>query len=121
MIALDHIGIAARDAPSAAQFLSEVLGLAAPEPDGPDGDMYRVTIGNIFLLFSTSAIVPTQHIAFHVDEVTLNEVVQRLRRKSVPFGNDPEAPTNGLTSDPLGGLGRVYFVDPNGHLFEVAA
>jgi len=43
---------------------------------------------------------------------------------SVPDGpddNHPEDPENGQLSDPLGGLGRVYFSTPEGHLFEVAA
>ncbi len=121
MIAVDHVGIVAHDAAAAAQFLSEVLGLEPPVPDGADGDMYRLTIGSAFLSFSTSVTVPAQHIAFRVDFETLNDVVQRLRQKCLPFGNDPEDPANGQTSDPLGGSGRVYFVDPNGHLFEVAA
>jgi catechol 2,3-dioxygenase-like lactoylglutathione lyase family enzyme len=43
----------------------------------------------------------------------------RLRSLGVPFGNQPEEPHNGRTDDPLGGAGRVYFVDENGHLFEV--
>jgi catechol 2,3-dioxygenase-like lactoylglutathione lyase family enzyme len=48
-------------------------------------------------------------------------VVGRLRSMAVPFGNDPDAPTNGLVSDPLGGHGRVYFLDPDGHVLEVCA
>jgi catechol 2,3-dioxygenase-like lactoylglutathione lyase family enzyme len=122
MLELDHIGITAHDARAAAQFLAEILGLPPPEPDGPDGDMYRLPLGDSsFLSFSSVVTVPPQHIAFRVDLATLKEVVERLRRKGLQFGNDPEDPTNGQVSDPLGGAGRVYFVDPNGHLFEVVA
>jgi catechol 2,3-dioxygenase-like lactoylglutathione lyase family enzyme len=48
--------------------------------------------------------------------------VKRLRAKGVAFGNDPEDSTNGQTTDPHGGgRGRVYFLDPDRHLFEVVA
>ncbi len=45
--------------------------------------------------------------------------MRRLRARGLAFGNDPEAPDNFQTGDPLGGHGRVYFTDPSGHLFEV--
>jgi catechol 2,3-dioxygenase-like lactoylglutathione lyase family enzyme len=47
--------------------------------------------------------------------------VSRLRAKGLLFGNDPEDPNNMLVTDFLGGHGRVFFLDPNGHLFEVIA
>jgi|SRR5262245_37392414 len=120
MITLDHVGIPARDAEASARFLSEILGLGPAWPEGPDGEMYRLTIAeNVSLLFSNADPAPTQHIAFRVDEATFTTVVDRLRAKGSAFGNDPEDLTNGQTSDPLGGAGRVYFFDPNGHLFEV--
>jgi catechol 2,3-dioxygenase-like lactoylglutathione lyase family enzyme len=37
----------------------------------------------------------------------------------VNLSNDPADPTNGQADDPLGGLGRIYFRDANGHLFEL--
>jgi len=51
--------------------------------------------------------------------VRIDHVVERLRGLNVPFGNGPEAIDNGLTHDPLGSEGRVYFTSPDGHLFEV--
>jgi len=121
-IKLDHIGIAARDAEASAQFLSEILGLGPARPEGPDGDMYCLTIAeNVSLLFSTADTVPTQHIAFRVDEGTFTAVVDRLRSNGLAYGNDPEDLANMQTNDPLGGNGRVYFFDPNGHLFEVVS
>jgi hypothetical protein len=44
--------------------------------------------------------------------------VDRLRAKGLAYGNDSEDLANMQTGDPLGGNGRVYFFDPNGHLFE---
>jgi catechol 2,3-dioxygenase-like lactoylglutathione lyase family enzyme len=122
MIKLDHIGISARDAETSARFLSEILGLESAKPEGPDGDMYCLTIAeNVSLLFSTADETPTQHIAFRVDEMTFAAVVDRLRASGLSYGNDPEDLANMQTGDPLGGHGRVYFFDPNGHLFEVAS
>lgn len=54
-----------------------------------------------------------------VTEEELHSVVERLRSQKTPFGNDPEAPTNEETKDPLGGKGRVYFTDPSGRFLEV--
>ncbi len=59
--------------------------------------------------------------AFRVTTAEFQSVVGRLRARQISFGNDPEEPQNGAISDPLGGEGRVYFYDPDGHLFEVAA
>jgi catechol 2,3-dioxygenase-like lactoylglutathione lyase family enzyme len=122
VITLDHIAIASRDAAASARFLADILGIAPAKPDGADGDMFNLAIGeSTCLLFSTAEAVAAQHMAFRVDEATFAEIVDRLRARGVRFGNDPEDVTNGRTDDPLGGRGRVYFLDPDGHLFEVAA
>jgi catechol 2,3-dioxygenase-like lactoylglutathione lyase family enzyme len=120
MIRIDHIGIAARDAFASARALADILGAAEPTVDGADDDMARVDLdGGAFLLFSTSTTVAPEHIAFCVDRNRFDGVVVRLRERGVAFGNEPDDPRNGRTDDPLGGAGRVYFVDENGHLFEV--
>jgi catechol 2,3-dioxygenase-like lactoylglutathione lyase family enzyme len=123
MIALDHVGVPVRDAVASARFLSELLGLAPATPDGPEGEMRSLSIGESgILLFCPTDSVAAQHIAFRVDPVTFAAVVDRLRAKGVVFGNDPEDRANGQTADPHGGgQGRVYFLDLNGHLFEVVA
>jgi catechol 2,3-dioxygenase-like lactoylglutathione lyase family enzyme len=122
VIAVDHIAIAARDPEASARFLAEILGLAPAEPDGAEGDMFKLKIGHdTSLLFASSPTVASQHIAFRVDERAFAAVVDRLRARNVAFGNDPDAPRNGLIDDPLGGRGRVYFVDVDQHLFEVTA
>lgn len=120
MIEVDHIGIAARDARRSAHALAEILGAAEPTVDGADDDMYRVDLAHgAALLFSTSETVGFEHVAFRVDYGRFLGVVTRLRERGIPFGNEPEGPGNGKTDDPLGGRGRVYFTDENGHLFEV--
>ena len=122
MIAIDHVGIMARDAASSAGFLAEILGLEPPLPVGPDGDIFHLDIGGTgILLYFPAETVIGQHIAFRVDQETFEIVVKRLRAKGVVFGNDPEDQTNMQTTDFLEGHGRVFFRDPNSHLFEVMA
>ena len=122
MIAIDHIAIPARDVVASARFLSEILGIVSAAPRGPEGEMRWLAIGNSgALLLMPADTVASQHVAFRVDTVAFAGVVDRLRARGVAFGNDPEEPTNEQTADPFGGHGRVYFVDPNGHFFEVVA
>jgi catechol 2,3-dioxygenase-like lactoylglutathione lyase family enzyme len=122
MIVIDHIGVTARDAAASARFLGEILGLADPAPVGPDGDIYQLKVGESgILLYFPAEIVAGLHIAFRVDQAAFDVVVNRLRGSGVAFGNDPEDQINMQTSDFLGGQGRVFFRDPNGHLFEVMA
>jgi catechol 2,3-dioxygenase-like lactoylglutathione lyase family enzyme len=120
MIEIDHMGIAARNAKTSAQALADILGAPQPIPEGADDDMYRVDLGHgASLLFVTSETVGSEHVAFRVDPDRFAEVVTRLRERRVEFGNDHDDTRNGVTSDPLGGAGRVYFLDENRHLFEV--
>ena len=49
------------------------------------------------------------------------DYVTRLLARDLPFGNDPEDQSNRQTSDFLVGHGRVFFRDPDEHLFEVMA
>jgi catechol 2,3-dioxygenase-like lactoylglutathione lyase family enzyme len=116
MIALDHVGVSAR-------FLSEILGLPPATPDGPEG---RCAASPSPGRGHCSSAPPTPSRPCTPPSASMRGplpgVVERLRAKGVAFGNDPEDRANMQTADPLGsGQGRVYFLDPNGHLFEVVA
>jgi catechol 2,3-dioxygenase-like lactoylglutathione lyase family enzyme len=122
MIAIDHIGVLARDVSSSAQFMADILGLAPGFPDGPDHEMFRLPVNeSSSLLYFAADQIPGLHIAFRVDKPAFDGVVSRLRDRGLAFGNDPEDQTNMQASDFMGGHGRVFFLDPNGHLFEVFA
>jgi len=121
MIAVDHIAIPVDDVEASASFLAEILGLAPGQPAGPEGEMCLLRIGESGnLLFTPTEISTGQHIAFRVDEATFTAIVERLRARKVPLGNDPETPENDQTVDHFGGKSRVYFV-ANGHFYEVMA
>jgi len=122
-VKIDHLALPATNAEASARWLAEILDLEPPRPDGPDGDIFNVSLGagSASLLFVTDPSVAGHHVAFAVTEAQFGAIVNRLRSRNIAFGNEPENPANGETSDPLGGKGRVYFLDPNGHFFEVAA
>lgn len=121
MIHIDHIGIAARNTESSASRLAEILGAPAPTPDGADGDMRRVEVAHgACLLFNPTDQIDPAHVAFRVDRPSFDAIVGRLRALHIAFGNRHDDTHNGETVDvEIGGEGRVYFHDENGHLFEV--
>ncbi|WP_141329884.1 VOC family protein [Myxococcus sp. AB025B] len=120
MMQLDHLAVDARDVDASSRFLARILGAKAPVPEGADDDMRRIDLDHgCFVLFSPASEPRFSHVAFRVDAKRFAEVVERLRTERVPFGNDHFDTANGKTQDPLGGAGRVYFNDSNGHLWEV--
>jgi catechol 2,3-dioxygenase-like lactoylglutathione lyase family enzyme len=119
-VRIDHLALPARDADRSARYLATLLGDVAVHPEGPDGDMVSIDLDHgASLLYATTDEVHTAHVALRVDAGRFAAVVAELRERGVPFGNDPEEPGNGRTDDHLGGAGRVYFPDPDGHLIEV--
>ena len=119
MIRFDHMAVDARDAAASARFMAGLLGVGEPVPEGADDDMFRVDLEGGFILFSPSTSPRVSHVAFRVDVGRFREIVERLRSAKVSFGNDHDDTANGRTEDPLGGTGRVYFQDGDGHLWEV--
>jgi catechol 2,3-dioxygenase-like lactoylglutathione lyase family enzyme len=120
-VVFDHVAVPSRDPEASARFLGQILG-AAIERDGPEDEFVCLRLADrVQILFAAATEVARHHLAFRVTADEFESVVQRLRAAGLPIGNDPEAPANGQTSDPLGGRGRVYFSDPDGHLFEVCA
>jgi catechol 2,3-dioxygenase-like lactoylglutathione lyase family enzyme len=61
------------------------------------------------------------HRAIRVAPETFTSAIGRLSESGIAFGNDPEDAANGRTDDPLGGTGRAYFRDPDGHFYELVA
>jgi catechol 2,3-dioxygenase-like lactoylglutathione lyase family enzyme len=118
-IAIDHVGIPAADPKASARFLSSILGEGRTTPEGPDGEMINLSVGQSTLTYFELPNHEPHHIAFRVPQPVLVAAIERLRSQGMPFGNDPEDPSNEQVSDPLGSLARIYFHDPNGHLFEL--
>jgi catechol 2,3-dioxygenase-like lactoylglutathione lyase family enzyme len=119
-VTIDHVGVPAADPEASARFLEQILGEGRITPEGPDGDMFNLSVGQRCLTYVEALGHGPHHIAFRVKEPTFWGAIERLQERGIAFGNDPGDPSNGETTDPLGGLGRIYFLDPNGHLFELA-
>jgi catechol 2,3-dioxygenase-like lactoylglutathione lyase family enzyme len=121
-VRIDHVALPARDADWSARSLATLLGDVPVRPEGPDGDVLAVVLDDgAMLLYTTAEEVHAGHVALRVGADRFAAVVAELRERGVPFGNDPADPRNGRTDDPLGGPGRVYFADPDGHFVEVVA
>jgi catechol 2,3-dioxygenase-like lactoylglutathione lyase family enzyme len=118
-IAIDHVGIPAADPWAAARFLGEILAEGEVTPEGPDGEMASLSIGDGSLTYFGLAAHEPHHVALRVPAPVLAGAIGRLRQRGLPFGNDPGDPANGRTDDLLGGRARIYFHDADGHLFEL--
>jgi catechol 2,3-dioxygenase-like lactoylglutathione lyase family enzyme len=117
-VRIDHVAIPCRDPETSARFLGGLFALPI-EPDGPADEFRSVLFdGGTRVVFQAVAQVTAHHIAFAVEPEVFSVLVDALRARGIAHGNDPEAPENGELGDPLGGRGRVYFRDPDGHLYE---
>jgi catechol 2,3-dioxygenase-like lactoylglutathione lyase family enzyme len=115
MIVLDHTIVNAADAQRSAAFLSEILGLAAPQRLGP---FVMVRVGATTLDFTTvDGTVKPQHYAFLVPEADFDSVFERIRERDLPYWADPHQTEPAQINTWDGGRG-IYFEDPNGHLLE---
>lgn len=120
-IIIDHVAIPTLDPARAARWLGELLDLPVVV-DGPDGEFQTLRLEqDASLFFAPATQVTPVHLALRVPRGELEAIIARLKARAIPFGNDPEEPANGRHDDPIGGLGRLYFTTPDGHLLEVCA
>ena len=110
------------DPEAAGAFLAGVLGEGNVVPDGPpgdDSDMFSHVLDGWSLAFVRVPQSAPLHLAIRVAPQTFTAAIERLGERGIAFGNDPEDAANGRTDDPLGGAGRAYFRDPDGHFYEL--
>ena len=118
-VIIDHVGVPAADPGASARFLREIQAEGETTPEGPDGEMVNLSVGDSALTYCQAPAHEPHHVAFRATALVLAGAIGRLRQRGWPFGNDPADPANGQAEDPLGGLGRICFRDPDGHLFEL--
>jgi catechol 2,3-dioxygenase-like lactoylglutathione lyase family enzyme len=116
---LNHTIVAARDAEESAAFLSDIMGLPAPER------LYHFvmveTSNGVSLDYATVAPgeeVVTQHYAFLVSEDEFDIIFGRVLERGLDHWADPMRSQPGQINHHDGGRG-VYFPDPSGHLLEI--
>lgn len=116
-IQLNHTIVPARDARVSAQFLADVLGLAAPTRFGP---FHCVALENgVTLDFQdTPENVEVRHLAFLVSEAEFDTIFGRIRERGLTYWADPFHREPGQINHHDGGRG-VYWDDPDGHRLEI--
>lgn len=117
-IKLNHTIVHSPDPRGAAEFLTELFGLEAPEPFGP---FLTVKLSNevtLDYLDSGDTDVQSQHYAFLVSDDEFDRIFGRLKERGLPYWADPGRRHAGEINRHWGGRG-VYFTDPSGHLLEI--
>jgi catechol 2,3-dioxygenase-like lactoylglutathione lyase family enzyme len=114
---LNHTIVSARDSAKSAAFLTQVLGLPAPERYGPFVVVRLANGVNLDYLDATGDIVP-QHYAFLVDEADFDQAFGRITEQGLRYWADPGRTRAGAINHHDGGRG-VYFEDPDGHFLEI--
>ena len=115
-IHLDHTIVSARDRDRSARFLSEILGLPAPETVGPFA-VVKIGVTSLDFLETEDEIHP-QHYAFLVSEAEFDAIFERIRERNLTYWADPYRRKEGQINTWDGGRG-VYWQDPDGHLLEI--
>jgi extradiol dioxygenase family protein len=116
-VQLNHTIVAVNDKLESARFLSQILGVAEPEPFGP---FLVVQVDNdVSLDFADDhGPVHPQHYAFLVDEDRFDEIFGRIRERGLTYWADPFRHREGEINHNDGGRG-VYWEEPSGHFLEI--
>jgi catechol 2,3-dioxygenase-like lactoylglutathione lyase family enzyme len=116
-VELNHTIVHARDKEKSARFLSEILGLPAPESSGWF-TVVRTSNGVGLDYYETTEEFDAQHYAFHVSEPEFDQIFGRIKTRNLTYWADPGKTKAGQSYRHGGGRG-VYFEDPSGHLLEI--
>jgi len=115
-ITIDHVVVPAYDPEASAKFLAHILG---SEYLGVHRHFVLVRVNETFTLsFMKAETVRGYHMGFHIGEGEFQGILGRLQAAGVAYGSEPSEPANMRTDHPFGGQG-LFFLDANGHLFEV--
>ena len=121
---IDHIVLTTRDTPACIRFYTEVLGMKLVRFATPDGERLSFNFGaqKINLHEWGREFEPRAHVAApgsldlcFIASLPLQEVIERLRKASVPIIEGPVARTGAK-----GAMRSVYVRDPDLNLVEVA-
>ena len=116
-IRLNHTIVAAHDKETSANFLTDILGLAAPSLVGPFA-VVQVSEDTSLDYVDADGEIMSQHYAFLVEENEFDEIFGRIRERRLTYWADPHRHERDQINTWDGGRG-VYFDDPNGHLLEI--
>jgi catechol 2,3-dioxygenase-like lactoylglutathione lyase family enzyme len=116
-VELNHTIVHASDRQQTADFLSDVLGLPAPEPYGPFL-VVRCANGVSLDVMEVPGPFESQHYAFLVTDEEFDRIHDRIVARGLDFWADPFHNEQGRVNDHDGGKG-VYWSAPDGHNLEI--
>jgi len=116
-VQLNHTIVSCRDQRRSANFLTGILGLAAPASFAHF--LVVEADNNVSLDFAeTTGPIAPQHYAFLVGEEDFDGAFDRIQSHGLQYWADPGRTKPGVINHRDGGRG-VYFEDPDGHLLEI--
>ncbi len=116
---LNHTIVHVRDSQAAADFYSEVLGLAPATRFGPFMVLEAANgVSLDFMDLDEEWEIRPQHYAFLVTEPEFDEIFGRIQARGLTYFADPHGGAEGEINHEWGGRG-VYWPDPDGHLLEI--
>ena len=116
-IRLDHTIVPTKDKVASAKFFAEIFGLKVKPGRGYFAQV-RINESLTLDFSDEPEIGPSLHYAFHVSDAEFEAIFSRVKAKALPYGSEPDSPTDGHINTRRGGRG-FYFEDPNGHLLEL--
>ena len=118
-VQLNHTIVHARDATASSEFLSSMLGVAAPTTFGP---FQVVELANgvslDYIETGPEWDLIVEHYAFLVTEPEFDEIFGRIQERGLDHWADPHGNEPGRINHHDGGRG-VYWRDPDGHMLEI--
>ncbi len=116
-VEFNHTIVHAADKRQSANFVAEILGLAAPEPFGIFL-VVRTSNGVSLDFIETNEKIEPQHYAFLVSENEFYQIFDRIKKREIPYWADPAKKNTGKINNHDGGRG-LYFEDPSKNFLEI--
>jgi len=116
-VQLNHTIVWCRDKRASANFLHEILGLAAPVRFGPFL-VIELSNGVSLDFYEKDGEITSQHYAFLVGEDAFDPIFEPIRERGLEYWADPAKSRPGKINRNDGGRG-FYFEDPDGHFLEI--
>jgi catechol 2,3-dioxygenase-like lactoylglutathione lyase family enzyme len=116
-IEFNHTIVHARNKQESAKFLSDILGLAKPEPFGIFLVVRTANGVSLDFIETTDKIEP-QHYAFLVSEAEFDQIFSRIVVRGLTYWPEPTKRNPGQINTHDGGRG-LYFEDPSSNFLEI--
>jgi catechol 2,3-dioxygenase-like lactoylglutathione lyase family enzyme len=117
-IRFNHTIVHSRAKTVSARFVTDILGLPAPQSFGPFLVVELDNEASLDFIDAGDFHFETQHYAFLIDEPDFDRIFARIQERGLDYWADPFKQHPGEINRNEGGRG-FYFEDPDGHLLEV--